>query len=57
MMMQAIVARMLFESSPFDAFWSAWSVGYCVVGIDGRVYLTAQGEAYLQAISADRGTQ
>jgi hypothetical protein len=41
------LAAFLFECSPFDAFWSAWSVGFCVVGADGAVYLTRAGEEYL----------
>ncbi len=41
------LCRWLYESSPLIPFWAAWSVGFCVIGADGRVYLTASGEAYL----------
>lgn len=41
------VARIMFEASPWSPFWTAWSVGYAVVGNDGRVYLTEAGEEYL----------
>lgn len=52
--MTAAIAKLLYES-PFYAalgpFWSAYSVGFCVIGVDGRVRLTAAGQAYL----AERG--
>ncbi len=44
------LARFLFETSPFDEFWSAFLVGFCVIGIDGRVYRTEAGEEYLNEI-------
>ena len=42
------LARLLFESSPWSPFWSAWSVGFVVVGSDGQFYLTSSGEEYLE---------
>lgn len=45
--MTQLIARLLFEASPFDSFWSAWLVGFCVIRMDGLVYLTASGEEYL----------
>jgi hypothetical protein len=41
------LARFLFECSPWDSFWSAWSVGFCIVGSDGLVYLSDAGQEYL----------
>ena len=43
-------ARFLFEHSPWDSFWSAWFVGYCIVGTDGQVYLTDEGQEYLDSV-------
>jgi hypothetical protein len=40
--------RLLFENSPYSEFWSAWLVGFCVVGGDGQVYLTDAGSEYLE---------
>lgn len=42
-----VLQRFLFECSPWSPFWSAWSVGYCIVGMDGQVYLTDAGSEYL----------
>jgi hypothetical protein len=42
------LARFLFENSPYSEFWSAWLVGFCVVGGDGRIYLSAAGQEYLE---------
>jgi hypothetical protein len=42
------LARILFEASPFNEFWSAWAVGFAIVGPDGRVYLTDAGAEYLE---------
>jgi hypothetical protein len=44
------LARFLFENSPWGPFFTAWSVGYCAMDIDGRVYLTAAGAEYLDGI-------
>jgi hypothetical protein len=44
------IAKFLFENSPFDAFVSAWWVGFCVVGFDGMVYRTEAGQDYLESI-------
>ncbi len=41
------LCRWLYESSLLDGFWAAWTVGFCIVGADGRVYLTRRGEDYL----------
>lgn len=45
------LARFLFENSPLDPFWSAWFAGFCVVGMDGIVYLTTEGQRYLDEVS------
>ena len=42
------LARFLFENSPWGPFWTAWSVGYVIVGPDGQVYLTDAGAEYLE---------
>ena len=44
------LARWLFESSTLTPIWAAWSVGYVVIGADGRIYLTAAGEEYLSGV-------
>ncbi len=41
-------AKFLFENSPWEPSWTALIVGYAVLGFDGRMYLTADGEAYLE---------
>lgn len=43
-----VLARFLFETSLLDPFWSAFFAGYCVVGLDGQVYLTEAGAKYLE---------
>ena len=45
--MSKAIARFMFESSPFDPFWSAFLVGFCIIGPDGKVYLTEAGAEYL----------
>jgi hypothetical protein len=47
------LSSFLFENSPWSPFWSAWSVGYCIVGSDGQVYLTDAGAAYLEEFDAE----
>lgn len=42
-------ARFLFETSPFNEFWSAVLVGFAEIGFDGRVYLTRSGAEYLES--------
>jgi hypothetical protein len=42
-----ILVRFLFENSPFDAFWASWLAGFCVIGMDGQVYLSDAGQEYL----------
>ena len=44
------LARFLYEHSLFDEFWSAFLVGFCVVGTDGQVYLTKFGTEYLEGL-------
>ena len=44
------LTRFLFETSPFNEFWSAWLAGYAVIGADGQVYLTAAGKEYLETL-------
>jgi hypothetical protein len=44
------LAAFLFENSPFDEFWSAFFVGFCVIGADGIVCLTASGQEYLESL-------
>ena len=46
--MTKAIATVLFESSPFDPFLSAWLVGFCIVGPDGQVCITELGEEYLR---------
>jgi hypothetical protein len=45
-----LIARFLFENSPWSPFWSAFAVGFCIVGTDGIVYLTDAGEEYLETL-------
>lgn len=42
-------ARFLFENSPLTPFWSALACGFAEIGFDGRVYLTAAGQQYLES--------
>ena len=44
------LARLLYECSPFNAFWSAFLVGFVVIGTDGCVYRTESGDEYLRGI-------
>ena len=46
-----VVARFIFESSPWNPFWSAWLAGYAVIGPDGQIYLTSAGQEYLDGAS------
>lgn len=48
--MVSALLRALYESPAYVAlgpFLSAWSVGFVVVGVDGKPHLTAAGRAYL----------
>jgi hypothetical protein len=49
--MNKFVARFLYEHSPYNEFWSAWLVGFCIVGNDGQVYLTDEGQDYLGGVA------
>jgi hypothetical protein len=51
------LARFLFENSPWGPFWTAWSVGYVIVGADGQVYLTDAGAEYLATAQVQRANQ
>lgn len=51
--MSQSLARIIFESSPLNSFWSAWFAGFCFVGADGCVYRTAAGQAYLDERDAN----
>ncbi len=44
------MSAFLFENSPWNPFWSAYFVGFCIVGVDGCVYLTEAGQQYLDGL-------
>ena len=46
------ILRILYEASPFGPFWSAYLVGYIVVGVDGQIYITDEGSDYLERVDA-----
>ena len=47
----SILTAFLFEHSLLSPFWSALLSGYAEVGWDGRVYITASGQDYLDSLS------
>jgi hypothetical protein len=49
-----IITRLLFEmiSPSWGPTWSALAVGYAVVGLNGRAYLTDAGAEYLAWVGA-----
>jgi hypothetical protein len=48
----SIIARFLFENSDWlSPFESCWWAGFCLVGADGKIYLTDAGEEYLAGLA------
>jgi hypothetical protein len=46
-----IIARILFETSPWSPTLTALAVGYAVIGWDGQIYLSAAGQEYLDGVT------
>jgi hypothetical protein len=49
--MTRALARFLYEHSPYNAFWSAYLVGFCDIDSYGRVFITDEGQDYLGGVA------
>ncbi len=45
--------RFLFENSPWEPSWTALIVGYAVLGFDGQMYLSSEGQDYLDHLPSE----